>query len=477
MQRKRVAVRLFLIILAATGCRPARPTEAPPPHKGVRVTVLCPDDRARALVETASRGWQARQQATVAVVREGPADVVVLPAAGLGRAAAAGELLPLPAALRDDRDFNWEGLLPLYREHLMAWGRDDARRPEAYALPLLGEAPLLVWRSDRLKDEKLAPPATWADFEQVALHFAKKDGRPSLPPLPVDDAELEKGYYGVAAGFVRRARAHNEAVDPGRYEEVFAFHFDLSGRPRIASPGFVHALALLRRLGACRPAAPGDPAEAFRKGDAVLALLDASALPALQAAGSPVRDRFEVGPLPGGDCYFRLDGGRQEVGRPNRVPYLGAGALLGAVPRAAEHAEAAFALLADLSGPDVSKQVVFSPHARPRWGGGPLRAEQLDAGTRWEGFDLDAERTRQLREALEQTLLASDNPALCLRVPEEARYAASLRPLLRKALAEGGPEAKAALDEAEKAWAAIADTKPPAVRAAEYRLSVGLEPR
>jgi ABC-type glycerol-3-phosphate transport system substrate-binding protein len=483
---------LFAALLAA-GCRQeAVPTAPARPHQGVTLRVACPGDPAAAVVQTYARGWAARAGVQVEVLRydrpAGPqaveaADVWVLRPAELPHWAAAGRLLPVPPqyAAREG-PFAWRDLLPLYREQLLLWDR------AAVGLPLLGEAPVCCYRTDLLEDGahrrafrqkngwELSPPRTWEEFAAVAEYFREhgpggKAG-PSLPPVPADEGGLDRLFYTVAAGFARRAIPADEET-AGRAAETFSFHYDVNtGRPRIDAPGFVYALRLLQRLQKCRPAASAAPAEAFRDGKAVLCVTDASWLPAFQKGA--VRDKFSVCPMPGGGRYFDFAGGGEvavwdaKQRGANRVPYLGAGGWLAVVPRGSANAEAAFALLAHLSGPQTSGEIVLEP----RWGG-PVRAPQLNR-QRWDAFDLGPAQTSALREALGETLLhrGTKNPALVLRIPEQASHRAALVARLRPALAGGG--ADAALKEAARRWSELDQAKGPEAMRAEYRLSVGL---
>ena len=184
------------------------------------------------------------------------------------------------------------------------------------------------------------------------------------------------------------------------------------------------------------------------------------------------RDRFGVCPVPGSDRYFAPRGKEPTLleDGSNRVPYLGSGGWLAVVPRGSAHPEAAFALLAHLSGPETSNEIVLEP----RWGGGPVRAPQLNR-QRWDAFDLRPGPTSALREALLETLLhrGVKNPALVLRIPEQASHRAALVAKLRPALAAGG-DAEATLKEAARLWSELDQAKGPAAMKAEYRLSVGL---
>ncbi len=356
--------RLFFLAAWAVplGCgAPPPPPKIDSPYQGVVVRVACPDAATAALVAASAPGWASRFQARVETAtydpRQGPegagaADVWVIRPAETPRWAAAGRLTPAPRELTSvDAGSGWTGLLPLYRDKLLAWDRT------VYALPVRGEAPICFYRSDLLGDagrraayeakygRKLGPPRTWDEFADIAEFF---QGGPSglahsLPPLPQDDGALEREFYAVAACYARRAVSADEPDGPERSDELFGFYYDLkTGRPRIDGPGFVRALALLRRLRKCRPEeASPSPADAFRIGQAVLCLADASRLTEFQTEeGTKVRDRFGVCRTPAASCYYSA-GGTECIPAPdgNYVPYLGSGAWLGVVPKAAPHPE------------------------------------------------------------------------------------------------------------------------------------------
>jgi ABC-type glycerol-3-phosphate transport system substrate-binding protein len=484
----------FLLALSALGCGDGgAPVEGPPqPYKGVGLWVACPAGAPADVVALYSRGWASRNGVAVevrpceagrnpATTVEG-ADVWVLPPAELPHWAAQGKLQPLPPEYQSaDNPYQWYRLLPLYREKLLVWDR------KVYGLPLLGESPLCCYRADLLADEKhktqfakqsgkpLAPPATWEDFAALAGYFHGAGLGPSLPPLPEDDGDLGREFFAVAASCDRRAIPLEQAGKDDRGEEEFAFHYDLgTGRPRIDKPAFVYALQLLQRLQKFRgDGAAASPAQAFRDGRAVLCLTDATQLREFQAAPA-LRDKFGVCRLPGGGFYFDpATGDRRATPDDNRVPYLGSSGWLAVVPTRSAHPEAAFALLAELSGTRVSAQIV----QEPRWGGGATRDEHFRTA-RWDAFDLDAARTTALKEALRDTVQYQiRNPVLCLRTPDEAPHRAALAVALRAALAKPDADAAETLAGVARRWEELDKARGEREHLSEYRISLGLLPR
>jgi ABC-type glycerol-3-phosphate transport system substrate-binding protein len=484
MQHKSFAIiSVFLLAaLALAGCHSESTEQRPPsPYAGLTIRVACSGDPSAAVVSTASKAWQGRHQATVEVVcydrTKGPssveADVWILEPAELPRWADAGALAPLPETYTTrENAYTWTALLPLYRDHLLAWGRNDSGTKVVWGLPLLGESLVLCYRTDLLRD---GPPTTWEQLTQIAE--THKDG-PALPPLPADDEALEREFYTIASGYMRRALAENDPRrlgDEQHDHQVFSFQFNFkTGEPGISAPGFAHALGLMQRMQRCRAkAGEGPPERAFLEGRALFCLTSVPWIARFQGEpDSKVRGRFSVCPMPGAEVVFK-NKGEGERGPVNRIPYLGSGGRLGVVPKSATNQEAAFDLLADLSGPRMSAQIV----QEPRWGGGAIRADQLGDAMRWDSFELDRGRTAALKSALQQTLIHSNvkNPAICLRTPDQQDYRPALVAELRKAL-EMNSDPTEALERVKKNWQQLVEKRDKEKHRIEYRISLGLKP-
>src|SRR5262249_11696467 len=204
-----------------------------------------------------------------------------------------------------------------------------------------------------------------------------------------------------AASCMRRA-LYQDQSRPVSDEELFSYHFNFkTGEPRITHAGFVYALQLLQKLQPFRPAqASAAPPEAFARGQAVVCLAQASWIARFRKDLPP--GSIGVSEVPGSARWFRFRDAKDQVApeQGNYVPYQGAHGWLAVVPRTAPHPEAAFALFAELSGRGIGMQVLFEP----QWGGGAYREEHLQSSQNWYTFELDKTRTRQLHEALRQTL-------------------------------------------------------------------------
>ncbi len=503
MQPKRAILRLFFFCLLMTsglaGCRPAPvPNDVTTPERrSIDLRIACPNEETASLLRSRGRSWALRQEVKIAIQIYDPSkdteqqnqhlansDVWIIAPTDLSQWAAAGKLAPLPNIYKaPDNPLAWSDLLPTWREQLVQW---DGK---AFALPLFGEAPLCCYRADLLKapahqsalqnlvGRDFNGPLTWEQFAQVAEHFRAKgmSGQPgpSLPPLPRDDAELDRLFYTVAAGFARRAVRDDEERSAYSPDDVFSFHYNFeTGQPRLTAPGFVHALKLLQRLQACRPAECADhPEEAFLNGRAVLCLTDAPWLVTFQKAPA-LRDKVGVCRIPGGDRYFDFRTGqeRKPFGPSNWLPYLGGAGWLAVVSSSSRNTEAAFELLADLAGPKTSTQIFLGSIGK----GGPTRSSQLYRH-RWDTFDLDEKQTMRLRDFMEETLLHRNwkNPVLCLRTPRQAAHRAVLVRGLREALLKGA-DAEKTLQNVAAEWSKLDHEQGLAEHKADYRRSLGL---
>jgi ABC-type glycerol-3-phosphate transport system substrate-binding protein len=486
MQRKSLlAAFLFLGgLIAVSGCGDTAGTVAPQPTFG-RVRVACPESLGKDIVKRFARNWERQTKGTVEIVPYDPrqddrpdnVDALIIPAAELPHWAAADKLLPVPDSVSASEDYRWRSVLPLYGKQVISW---DHKR---YGLPILGEALVCVYREDWLKapehqkafeakyKHKLEAPATWEQFAEIAEYFAQANKAPSLPPLPADDDELEREFYTIAANYAARALSGSDVGDAT--EEIFSFQYDSgSGEPRIGTGGFVHALRLMKRMEACRPPdASRKPAEAFAGGQTVLCLAEPAQVAAFQQTPA-LKDKLGVCPLPAGGGYYQFKKPTEWVPREdnNRIAYVGGG-WVGVVPKTTADEKAAFHLLTYLGSPEVSKQIVIDAEV----GGRPFRKEPLSEAVYWAAFGLDPVRTSDLMDATRQMLehRGLKNPALRLRIPDEAPHRKALEKELRAALA-GDKTPEQALQDAAARWTKLDEAKGLKLHTAQYRISLGL---
>ncbi len=239
--------------------------------------------------------------------------------------------------------------------------------------------------------------------------------------------------------------AHEDQVPPPNEDDLFSFLFDVrSLEPRVATPGFVEALGLLKKLQAYRAAgAVAEPVTAFASGHAFLCLAGTEWVAKLQEEKSPVRGRFGVAGLPGSRRVYDYTTGKPEnTSEPNVVPYLGSSGWLGVVPRSAGSPEAALGLLAELSGPQISGEILFDP----AWPGGVYRRDHFHLLEAGDPFGLGPARERAWVESLRETLTSRTvNPVIALRTPDHREYIHVLAEEVRRLPRGTGPQASAGI--------------------------------
>lgn len=466
------AVTAVAALLAATGC-PERPTTIDPPparpFAGVVLSVAVADPRDRDLVHQLARSWALRTGAEVRVLDtpyDGQADVGFIPPADLPQWAAAGRLAEVPAARRSPTDpYLWDDLLPAYRDRLTTWAE------RYYALPVVGEGMVLVYRQDAFdgKDGRPAtPPATWDELAAAAARL----GPGSLPPLPDTAEGLLAQFFAAAACYDRVAAGRNAGANVLKEREAFfTFQFDMTtGDPRLDAPAFVHVADLFRQMQKFRGNA-GDRAAAFRTGTARVGVLT---LAELGRVGPAATEGLGIAPLPGAGFTFNAKGQRQPVerGGVNRVPYLGWSGRVGVVSATCPHPEAAWDFLADAGMPE---RAALDLLADPRWGAGPYRTNQLDshARSRWYAYGLSATETERLTSALRENLgLGILNYRIPVRTANHAELDAAVHRHLRQML-ETGQDPAAAMAAANAEWKTIIERTPRAEWLARARKSLG----
>lgn len=187
-----------------------------------------------------------------------------------------------------------------------------------------------------------------------------------------------------------------------------------------------------------------------------------SALSALQRG--PLRDRFDIHPLPGADKVF-LEDGLLQAGQGNSIPLVGSeGALALAAPGAVD---VVWDLVAYLVQPKTQLDLVLDPNL-----GGPVREQHLQ-GAPWDGLQLDARRLAQWHAALRATLSPAEtiNPAVALRTPDADRLDEVLGRQVAACLA-GKEKPGECLKVVADAWLELGKTRPE--RLQEVRASAGL---
>ena len=485
-------------LMALVGCQQPPPPIDPKPFEGVTLHVVVPNAPiVRALLLRHGNVWTEFSGAKVELSASSDrGDLVLFPPAELAKLAANAQLAPLPDSIRDQKSrFDFSNFLRPYRNYLSTWDN------HAYALPVLGDSLVCVYRADLLDapahrraiNKRLSRPlsaggpASWQDVEVIASYFhqtpvwsegdAANGPRSSLPALPENPNELDRLFHVLAVTFVRQAVTEERlgTLEPEtRKPLLYDYPFDSgTGEARIADAGFIEALSLLQRLTPFRSAKKGESsADAFATGRAVIALVSLADLAGMQRAAQKSNMRLGICRVPGSSVYY--DGQQQKSSEMagNVMPYVGAGGWLAGLSAHAPHEEAALDFLSYLTGATASLEVLFEAS----WGGGPTRITHFDINNRagWFNYDLSAAQTDQLLLAVKQGIDPSiANPVYRLRIPEERAYAHALGEQLRAAL-DGNKPAAAALKDAARRWDEMTASIGKEKHLRDYRMSLGL---
>jgi ABC-type glycerol-3-phosphate transport system substrate-binding protein len=408
------------------------------------------------------------------------ADILLIPPTELGSQVATGELLPVPASIAAyAAPFQWTGLLGVYQTGLVRWGT------KAYAVPLVAEGYVLVFRSDRLADPAMVkaftekhrrpplPILTWEDLAEVAAVATQLSGEPSLPGLPQSAQEAMTQFGQIAACYDRSVGGGREK---GSDEVRRGMSFLVSGETgdrRTSAPAFAETFRWFQATSMYRRKTPEDPVTALTSGSAVAAVLsltDALRLPRDPQSGL-VESRFGVAVVPGTRSYFDAANKPVPTTSPNFVPYYGHGGLVGTV-RSKASAEACWRMLEELGNPAGSASTLDSS----KIGCGPLRASHIREDVRsWRQYRFDEARTTELGKALSQyASVGAVNPALALRTPDQAAITELVIKHLRR-VATGETTAAEALNQWADEWAAQDAKTPEAERRSGRRKSAGFE--
>jgi ABC-type glycerol-3-phosphate transport system substrate-binding protein len=437
------------------------------PYEGVTLRLAATDPADRVLLSQLTRGWAVRTGADVHVVDEiwdGNADLGLIPVAELGRWAEAGQLAAAPGGLKlAGNPYRWDDLFPAYNNRLTNWGE------QTYALPIIAEGMVLVYRKDLFDGKEgrpSSPPADWADLSTYRQAF----GEHYLPPLPASPDQLAAEFLTAAACYDRQAVGRVSPEDlireGGRF---FAFQFDpTTGEPRLEAPAFQHVARLFNEM-TPRRCQKADAIEAFKSGEAKVGILS---LAELARIGPNISDKLGVAPLPGARSVFDAAGELKpnQQDTVNRVPYVGWGGRLGVVSTRCANPAAAWELLAELGMPD---RAAIDLIADSRWGAGPYRISQLEsrARPRWFGFGLSAVETDRLTAALHDNLgRGVQNYRIRMRTPNHRELDAALDQELRKTL-EGTEPADMA--RANRRWKEIIAKQKPEDWKAVAKKSLG----
>jgi ABC-type glycerol-3-phosphate transport system substrate-binding protein len=506
-----VAVLAWIVFGVASGCsRPAGdpvPEDQGPPERSVHLRLLVVDDPALAVAIDQLKGeWNAQTGSTFEVAQatkldlsdSGPpeADAMIVASWQLAELGIRSWIVPVPAAITDDRpqgsvgtggaarEGGWAEIFPLVRAREAAWGN------RIFAVPFGSPVLTLYCRADLLEKLGAKPPRNWTEYLKLARlledrgklgEFAPPEGAPWLGTME----PLAPGW----AGALLLARAASYATHRANYSAVFQLE---TMEPLIDGPPFVRALeeqveALGKTAAEHLRADPGDVRRAFWAGRCGMAITwpssaqrDARPTPSENPKGSPTdgKDakaegreiRLSLAELPGSTEVYNIASQAWETRRVDedaRVPLLGVAGRLGVVTTRCAWSDAAFRLLAWLSGqPSSRAAAAFSP-ATTLFRQSDLRFPQV-----WTEANFPPALAAQYALLTQQTL-SREQAMFALRIPGRAEYLAALDEAVQQAVL-GRQKPLDALRQVKLRWQEITSRLGLDRQREAYRRSLGL---
>jgi len=488
--RTRILLVLALLVLSC-GC-PTKddvPPPAPKPREAPKpLRLLVVDDPG--LAEAVGRQWRARAEGEIEVRqvtteelldkrrRRLGADAVVYPSGLIGELAERQLIVSIADDVVNDKGesgprFARRDIFELIRQREITWGE------QVYAVPLGSPTLVLLYRQDIFEELGLDPPASWAEYQQLASRLSRREDLGEAAPsegTPWHGAiePLGPGW----AGHVLLARA---AVYT-RHRSYLSTLFDLDTMdPMIATPPFVRALEELVAAARFGPAeaigySPDDVRREMFAGHCAMAVSWPSRAGSDGVADEPQHGeqlRIGIAELPPsrqvynpGDAEWE-NRGESESGN---VTLLGVAGRLGSVTTTSRQPQAALGMLLRISGAEWSEHI--SPHSPATT---LFRTSQMAAAASWMDEEFEAATAGQYAELLRQA--HRQGLWLCsVRIPGRARYLAILDEAVRQAI-QGDQGPTDSLETAADQWIEVTDEYSVEVQKAAYWRSLGMEPK
>jgi ABC-type glycerol-3-phosphate transport system substrate-binding protein len=263
------------------------------------------------------------------------------------------------------------------------------------------------------------------------------------------------------------ARAASYAKHPDYFSALFQTS---TMDPLIDSAPFVRALEEMveaSRGAKPRLLSPEEVRKAFWQGTCALAITWPSATAEIESASD--QERFQVGfcQLPGATQVFNPEAKKWEPRGKSAagVPLLSIAGRIGSVARDTGHKQAAFELLAALSGTQWSPQVSATSPATTLF-----RTSHLTAPREWVERPMDQAAARDYATLASEALSRQDYVA-ALPLPGRSRYLAALDEAVGAALREE-ESPQQALQKCSRRWQEITDELGRDAQQAIYRQSV-----
>ncbi|MHB1033721.1 MAG: ABC transporter substrate-binding protein [Pirellulales bacterium] len=477
-----LAAGMAACCLAMVGCGPAESSKdsATESLAGTNVELLVVGDPALAKAAAKWKGeWNARtggrfevreiSEADLAAANRLTADAVVYPAYLLGALAERKLILPLAPEWLEKQEVAWPDVFELLRVREVAWG------PDVYAVPFGSPQLVYLYRADLLAQSGRQPPRNWDEYQKLAEFFAARANLgPAAPPAssPWFGTIEPLGPGWAAMDLLARAAPYAKHRD--HYSTLFNIE---TMEPLVDGPPFVRALKELVAAARTGPPeqvnyGPAEVRKAFREGRSAMALT----WPAAEAPKSGGQQTAAVATgfaeLPGSDDVYNSTDRAWEKRRADEsrsVVVLGMAGRVGSVSAESPQREAAFELLAWLSGRELSPSVSTASPATTLY-----RRSHVAAPGRWVEQGTKSSAAEQYAQVVKQTLSRQEWLG-GLNIPGRDRYVAALDEAVRQAVA-GKQTPEESLRAAAETWRKITAALGIQSQRAAYQRSLGLEP-
>lgn len=494
-RRRPLIAALLAAALLPASCDWSAPTSRPKAKSVQHVALKLAVVGDQAIAEAArplKAEWQARTGGSfevrtlkvdeLAELKSLPDDAVIIPGEQLGGLAERGLIGPLVTDVLKGEELRWSDLFETLQLRQATWGG----QPEAVPFG----TPLVVcwYRPDIFKKLDRKPPATWAEYQQLAEHLARRENLGDAVAADAAWSGTLEPLAGPWGGRLLLARAAAYAKHRDSYSTFFNID---TMEPLIAGPPFVRALAELAAAARLQSAERLDPAgvrREFLAGRAAMGLTWPTG--AARTSEQPTETPVAFAELPGSEKVYSTATHRWEQrGRDEdpHVCFVGMSGRLGAVSATSSYPEEALQLLGWLSASWGQRVSAASPDTTF------YRHSQTAAPEAWVDAGIDAAAARSYAELIEQSLSRPEN-LLILRVPGTEEYLAALDEAVTSVISgdtAGGdatakpPEADAKRDQEKaaaalaavaKRWNEITDRLGRDAQRAAYRRSLGVEP-
>jgi multiple sugar transport system substrate-binding protein len=493
MNKKLIA--FLIIVVLVIGLVPTTMAQDDQPFKGMKVVVVTQEGRSiGGPVEDYKAEWEALTGGEVELQQfafgdlfekiitsfetsSGAYDMLIFPADWAGDLMAPGYLEPISDELK--AQVNWDDVIPLYGERIVAWG------DTVYALPYDGDSHMLYYRKDLVDGGEyaadfeaeygypLAEPATWKQYIDIAKFFNGKE--------VVLDVDGNKGpIFGTMEAQKRNAQSYwvflSHAAGYGKVPGNPCFFFSCEDMtPQVNNPGWVRALTEYVEIGNYGPPEMinwdvADTRIYFPTGSSVFNIDWGDVGPiSIDTSVSVIKGLVGFAPLPGGDQYWDYGAGdwvTPESGS-NHAPFIAFGGWIIGVAADSDVKEAALDFAAFMADPELVKQLAVTGGT----GINPARFSQFEALDLWVGAGFDEASAVDYLDAI-LSGINDPNAVLDLRITGSAEYLQTLDVEIARAIA-GEVSPQEALDNVASQWNDISDRLGRDAQLAQYRAAVG----